>query len=70
MGTSFGEFRQTPKGKGFSPTWFNFYFSVLLMVWLIRGREWPFDQSQILGPKCGNFWSPFWIVHGLFGQFV
>ena len=44
---------------GFYPTCFNPCLSVLLMVVLVSGREWPFDRSQILESKCGNFWNPF-----------
>ena len=58
---------------GFYPTWFTLDLSVLLMVGLISGREWPFDRSQILESKCENFWSRFRqsvTVYGLFGQLV
>ena len=29
------------------------------MIELIGGLEWPFDQSQNLGPNCWNFRSSF-----------
>ena len=28
------------------------------MFVLVYGRDWPFGMSQILEPKCGNFWDP------------
>ena len=32
MGTNFVEFRQTPRGRGFSPTWFSSCLRTIQMV--------------------------------------
>ena len=33
--TGVGEFRQTPKGNGFSSTWFNPCLRVIQMAWVV-----------------------------------
>ena len=39
--TGIGEFRQTPRGKGLSPTWFNSRLKSIQMVLMFWGRKWP-----------------------------
>ena len=52
MDSGFREFRQTLRGRGFILLGFYTLFKYFIMFWLIRGREEPFDRSQILGSKC------------------
>ena len=65
MGTSFGEFRQTPKGRGFSPTYFTLCLRVILMgggfvkAWMAVVSV-PKDLDRV---KKSLVW--FWKVHGL-----
>ena len=39
--TRIGEFRQTPRGRSLSPTWFNSRLKAIQMVLVFWGRKWP-----------------------------
>ena len=39
--TGIGEFRQTPRGRGFSPTWFNLCLRAIQNGLGFWGRKWP-----------------------------
>ena len=55
MGTGFVEFRKTLEGRGLLLVGLFFRLRDLLMVWVVRGREWPFGRSQNLGSKYWKF---------------
>ena len=62
---SWGVLTETPRGRGFSPTWFNTCLRAIQMAWVVRDREWPCEPSQDFGTVCCIFRDCFRIVRGL-----
>ena len=57
MGTNFVEFRQNPRDRGFSPTWFSSCLRTIQMVGVFGPK-----RPCVLVPRDGTESWKFWIV--------